>query len=84
MSQAQPHDLIQSLQAVRVARSDVCIARTRQASRLQAMEQQQELLCALQDCAASLARHGHPVPYRMRSDIAMYRTLLTSGRHGLH
>lgn len=81
MSRGQPQDLIQSVRAVKRARSDVCLARQRRASRLESMERQKQLLWALEGCAASLARHGHPVPYRMRSDIAMYRTLLISRIH---
>ena len=82
MSQGQPQDLIRSLQAVKRAKSDVGLARHQPGSRSEeSMVPQRELLWALETCASSLASHGHPVPYRMRSDIRMYRALLLPRRH---
>lgn len=36
---------------------------------------QATLLTALEACAAALASAGHPVPYRMRDELAMRRRL---------
>jgi hypothetical protein len=42
--------------------------------------EQRELLAALAAYAAALTRLGHPVPYRMRSELAMYRAMFDPTR----
>lgn len=75
MSHGQSHDLTVSLQALNRARSNLDLARTRGASREVITPEQRLMLAALEGYAVTLASHGHPMPYRMRSELAMYRTI---------
>ncbi len=44
------------------------------------MSEQRQLLAALEAYAVALTRHGHPMPYRMRSDLSMYRAMFDTKR----
>lgn len=79
MSHGQSHDLMLSLRAVNEARSTLDLARTQ--TRGVATPEQRGLLKALENCAEELIGHGHPMPYRMRSELAMYRAMFSSTRH---
>jgi hypothetical protein len=79
MSQGQSQDLMVSLRAVTEARSALERARTRGAPRDVTSAGQRRLLTALEDYAVALARHGHPMPYRMCSELAMYRAMYDPG-----
>ena len=72
--QGQSHDLQASLGAVKRARSALDLARTAGTVRGAATEQR-AMLAALEGYAVALTRHGHPMPYRMRSELAMYRAM---------
>ena len=76
MSHGESHDLETSLRAVTRARSVLDLARTQSRFRGVVTAQQRELLAALEGYAAALTVHGHPMPYRMRSELAMYRAML--------
>ena len=81
MSHGQSHDLAVSLRAVDRARSTLDLARPQRSLREGATSQQQRrLLVALEGYAVALASHGHPMPYRMRSELAMYRAMFNSMR----
>lgn len=80
MGQGQSQDLKVSLGAVTQARSLLERARTRGASRDVVSAEQRQLLVALEGYAATLARHGHPMPYRMRSELAIYRGMFDPRR----
>ena len=71
------------LRAVTRARAALDLARTQGSSRAMSQSEQRELLAALAAYAAALTRLGHPVPYRMRSELAMYRAMFdpTRRRH---
>jgi hypothetical protein len=59
------------------------LARTQGSSRAMARSEQRELLAALAAYAAALTRLGHPVPYWMRNELAMSRSMFgrTPGRN---
>ncbi len=78
MSHGQSHDLMLSLQAVNEARSTLDVARTQM--RGVTTREQRGLLTALEGYADALSSHGHPMPYRMRSELAMYRAMFNSTR----
>ena len=80
MSQGQSYDLTESLRAVNQARSDLGLARTQRALPGVATSEQRRLLTALEGYAAALAGHGHPMPYRMHSELAMYRAMFNPQR----
>lgn len=75
MSHGQAHDLMVSLQAVNRARSVLDLARAQGSLRGVTTWEQRQLLGALESYAVALTSHGHPMPYRMRSELAMYRTM---------
>lgn len=75
MSQGQSHDLMMSLRAVSRARSTLDSARTQRSLRGAATSEQRMLLAALEGYAVALTICGHPMPYKMRGELAMYRTL---------
>ena len=56
------------------------LARQQGSSRAMAQSEQRELLAALAAYAVALTRIGHPVPYRMRSELAMYRAMFDPTR----
>jgi hypothetical protein len=68
------------LRAVTRARAALELARTQGSSRAMARPEQRELLAALAAYAVALTRLGHPVPYRMRSELAMYRVMFDPTR----
>ena len=78
MSHGQSHDLKLSLRAVNEARSTLDVARTQM--RGVATPEQRGLLTALEGYALALTSHGHPMPYRMRSELAMYRAMFNPTR----
>ena len=80
MTYERPHDLVALLLAVTRARSRVDRERTRGRLRGAATSEQRLLLAALEAYAAALTTHGHPMPYRMRSELAMYRAMCDSTR----
>ena len=80
MSQGQAHDLRVSLRAVNRARSMLDLARTQAGVREATTPQQRQLLAALEGYAVVLTSHGHPMPYRMRSEMVMYRALFDPAR----
>lgn len=79
---AAVHDLPTLLRAVAKARGDVHDARRRQSSpgAPAAEVTQRELLRALQSYAAELNRRGQPLPYRLRNEVTMYRSMFQSRR----
>ena len=79
MSHGESHDLTESLRAVITARSVLDQART-QGSRTEVTLEQRRLLAALEGHAVNLASHGHPMPYRMRSELVMYRAIYNTTR----
>ncbi len=84
MSQGQSHDMTVSLRAVTRARSELHDARAHHVVRASSSSGERRLLAALEDYAATLERHGHPMPYRMRNELGMYRAMLNSGRRNVH
>ena len=80
MSHGQSHDLAVSLRAVNKARSTLDLARTQRSLRGVATLEQRRLLAALEGYAGALTSHGHPMPYKMRSELAMYRVMFNSVR----
>ena len=81
MSHGESHDLTVSLHAVHRARSMLDLARTQEGlSRAAITLEQRRLLEALEGHAVNLASHGHPMPYRMRSELAMYRAMCSTTR----
>jgi hypothetical protein len=78
MGHGQSHDLMLSLRAVNEARSTLDLARTHTGG--VASREQRGLLTALEGYAEALTIHGHPMPYRMRSELAMYRAMFSSTR----
>ena len=80
MSPGQSHDLMMSLRTVNRARSMLDLARTQRALRGVATSEQRQLLAALEGYAFALTSHGHPMPYRMRSELAMYRAMFDPAR----
>jgi len=75
MSHGQSHDLTVSLRAVNQARSNLDLARTRRSLPGVATSEQRRLLSALEGYAVALTSCGHPMPYRMHSELAMYRAM---------
>lgn len=75
MSHRQSHDLGMSFRAVSRARSALARARAQGSLRGATAVEQRELLAALEDCASAMTRHGHPIPYRMHGELAMYRAM---------
>jgi cytolysin (calcineurin-like family phosphatase) len=75
MSHGQAHDLTVSLLAVNHARSTLDLARAQGSVSGLAAPEQRRLLAALEGYAVALTRQGRPVPYRMRTELAMYRSL---------
>ena len=80
MSHEQSQDLMVSLRAVNRARSTLELARTQRSLRGVATSEHRLLLAALEGYAVALTSHGHPMPYRMRSELAMYRAMFHSTR----
>jgi len=80
MSQVQSHDLMVSLGAVTRARAMVDLARVQGSLQGVATVEQRRLLAALEGYAVTLASHGHPVPYRMRDELAMYQAMFNPTR----
>ena len=78
MSQGQPHDLMVSFRAVTRARSMLDLARMQGSLPGVAASEQRQLLAALEGYAVALTSHGHPLPYRMRSELAMYRAMFNA------
>jgi hypothetical protein len=74
--------LTELLRAVIDARREVDDTRRRQARAGSpvALEKQQELLSALEDYSTELARRGQPLPYRLRDEVAMYRSMFRPSR----
>ncbi len=83
MSHGQSHDLTMSLRAVNRARSHADLARTQGSAHGVASSAQRRLLTALEGYAVALTSHGHPMPYRMRSELAMYRAIFNPSRPGI-
>ncbi|MGH2896657.1 MAG: hypothetical protein ACRDPM_25785 [Solirubrobacteraceae bacterium] len=82
MNHGQSHDLTVSLRAVNRARYTLDLARTQSALREVVTMEQRQLLVALEGYAVALSGHGHPMPYRMHSELAMYRAMFnTTRRH---
>ena len=80
MGHRQPYDLTVSLRAVTNARSSLDLARAQRALPGVATSEQRHLLRALEDYADALTSHGHPMPYRMHSELAMYRAMFNPSR----
>lgn len=80
MRGVQSFELAVLLGAVRRARAAIDLARQQGSSRAMAHSEQRELLAALAAYAVALTRIGHPVPYRMRSELAMYRAMFDPTR----
>ena len=79
MMGGQSFELEFLLRAVTRARAALDLTRT-EGSRALAESEQRELLAALAAYAAALTRLGHPMPYRMRSELAMYRAMFDPPR----
>ena len=75
MSKGQSHDLMVSLRAVNRARSTLDWTRAQSRSRGAATAEQRMLLAALEGYAVVLTSYGHPMPYRMHNELAMYRAI---------
>jgi hypothetical protein len=82
MTDQKSWDLSALLRAVCAARSDVDDVRRAKAPPGSAAvaAEQRLLLAALEQYAAALTRHGRPMPYRMRDEMAMYRAMFSSTR----
>jgi hypothetical protein len=80
MNHGQSNDLRVSLGAVTRARSLVEVARTQGSLRGVVIDEQRRLLAALEGYAVTLASHGHPVPYRMHCELAMYQAMFNPRR----
>jgi hypothetical protein len=80
MSHGRSHDLMVSLRAVDRARAMLDLARTQSALPQGVTSEQQRLLAALEGYAVALTTHGHPMPYRMRSELVMYRAMFNPPR----
>ena len=79
MSHGQSFELEVLLRALTRARTALEWTRT-QATRGLAQSEQRELLAALAAYTVALTRLGHPVPYRMSREMAMYEALLAPTR----
>lgn len=80
MTQPQSHDLEASFEDVRRARS--ALEQVRLRGPVQgAAPQQRQLWAALEKCAVALTSLGHPTPYRMQAELAMYRAMFDGPRH---
>lgn len=62
------------------ARSTLESARTQRSLPGVASLEQRGLLKALEEYAVALTSQGHPMPYRMRNELVMYRTMFDSAR----
>jgi hypothetical protein len=82
MTNQQSHDLPALLRAVNTARSDVEAARRTRAApgTVPAAAEQRLLLEALERYVDGLAQHGQPVPYRLRDEMALYRSMFNIRR----
>ena len=80
MTHGQSHDLTDSLRRVNQARSNLDLARTQKAVHGVVTTEQRHLLSALEGYAAALTSHGHPMPYRLHSELAMYRSMFGPSR----
>ena len=81
MSRGESRDLAVALQAVNTARSILDRTRTRRSTpQVAATLEQWRLLTALEGYDAALTSHGHPMPYKMRRELAMYRAMFTPRR----
>jgi len=80
MGHRQPYDLTVSLRAVTNARSSLDLARAQRSLPGVASAEQRRLLAALEGHAVALTSHGHPMPYRMHSELAMYRAMFDPPR----
>jgi len=82
MTNEQMHHLSALRRAVDGARSEVEEARRGKArpGSSAADPAQRSLLAALEQYAAALTRHGRPVPYRLRDELAMYRAMFNIRR----
>ena len=79
MRGGQSFELDVLLRAVSRARAALDLTRT-QGSRAMAQSEQRELMAALAAYVLALTRLGHPVPYRMRSELAMYQAMFDPTR----
>ena len=68
------------LRAVTRARAALDLTRTQGSSREMTQSEQRELLAALAAYVVALTRLGHPVPYRMRNELAMYQAMFDPTR----
>lgn len=75
-------DLAARLRAVNAARTTMADARRVVASPNSqgATNAQRDLLAALEAYVAALQRRNQPVPYRVRDELALYRSLFHSTR----
>jgi hypothetical protein len=82
MTEDEPYELSALLRAVRLARTEVDLARHGKPPRgvASAVVEQRELLVALEEYEEALISHGNPTPYRMRDELALYRGIF-SVRH---
>ena len=82
MTEEGSWDLSALSRAVAVARSDLGRARSANGALGSASvaTEQRQLLTALERYAAALDHHGSPLPYRMRDEVAMYRTMFDPRR----
>ena len=80
MSHGQSFELEVLLRAVTRARAALELTRSQGTSREMAQSDQRELHAALAAYAVALTRLGHPVPYRMRNELAIYRALFDATR----
>ena len=80
MTGGQSFELKVLLRAVTRARVALELTRKQGSSREMVQSEQRELLAALAAYAVALTRLGHPVPYQMRSELAMYRALFDPTR----
>ncbi len=86
VTREQSPDLSMLWRALVEARADVGRARGERATPgwSAVTAEQRLLLAALESYAAALTQHGHPVPHRLHSELAMYRTMfdIRRGRPG--
>lgn len=86
MTRAQSPDLPMLWHALVEARTEVGRARGERATPgySAADAEQRSLLVALESYTAALTQHGHPVPHRLHSELAMYRNMfdIRRGRPG--
>jgi len=75
MQGGQAFELEVLLRAVIKARAALDLARAQGSSPAMIQSERRELQAALAAYAVALTRLGHPVPYQMRNELAMYQAM---------